>query len=66
MNNKAAKTMWTAEGPSSYHVDLSACYSSFSCKKRKNKNEKCIIQSSDQSQEHTKFTKNELVRLHCY
>ena len=58
--------MWTAEGPSSYHEGLSAFHSSFSCKKRKNKNEKCIIQSSDQSQEHTKFTKNELVRLHCY
>ena len=62
MNNKAVKNMSTAEDPSSSRESLSTAHS----KKRKKVNEKCIVQSSDQSKEHTKFTKNELGRLHCY
>ena len=62
MNNKAAENMSTAEDPSSSRESLSTAHS----KKKKKVNEKCIVQSSAQSEEHTKFTKNELDRLQCY
>ena len=58
--------MSTAEDSGSSHEGFSTAHSNFSGKKRKKVNEKCIIQSSDQSEEHTKFTKNEPGRLHFY